>query len=623
MSGHSMRHGEDDGTVGERQRAYITARAAGGAALVSLESVPVHESSQNFPRQIRLFSDGCVASLRQLSESVHEAGSLLSLILWHGGPNVSHFGRGPAWAPSPIPAPGSGEVAKAVSVEEIATVIDAYASAARRSRQAGLDAVEVQLSSNYLLGSFLSPLLNQRDDAYGGSFEKRLRIVLEVLSAVREALQGKLALGVRISLDHGMAGELNFAQDRALRVLTRLAEEGLADWVSVLSGSAYARGVSIPTMDQPRGFLGEAAREVRQTVGLPTILAGRIRTPQEAETLLAKGHADIIALARPLIADPEWVNKAVAGQEARIRPCISCNQGCLGFNLRNKPGTCVVNPDAGHEFARRAQRTPKAARTVAVVGGGPAGLEAARVAAERGHRVRLYEARSELGGELALAAAAPDRGELAEAIAWWARELERLEVVIELEARLDEPPTGVDRVIWATGAKPSQLQVRRRRPQLLNGIPGADALAHGRDLMARNAPPSGHVLVVDEEGNWPSISLAEWLAAKPAVTQVDVVTPTVDWGAPELYLSAELGALSKRLEDNRIRVRTRCLVDRVEESSVLTQSGDWLGPFDHIVLATGTTAHQAPSGVSAVGDCVAPRGIWAAVNDARGLARTL
>lgn len=623
LSGHSMRHGDPDGTVGDRQRAYIAARAAGGAGLVSLESVPIHESSQNFARQIRLFSDRCIPGLSELSNQVHEAGSRLSLILWHGGPNVSHFGRGPAWAPSPIVAPGTGEVAKAISLEEIATVVSAYGSAARRCHDAGLDAVEVQLSSNYLLGSFLSPMLNQRDDVYGGSFDNRLRIVLEVLTRVREALQGRLALGVRISMDHGMEGDLNFGRERALQVLARLSAEGLADWVSVLSGSAYARGVSIPTLDQPRCFLQDAAREVRDAVSLPTVLAGRIRTPEEAETLLANGYADIVAMARPLIADPEWVNKAAAGQDSRIRPCVSCNQGCLGFNLRNKPGTCVLNPDAGQEFLLQDNGPAQATKTVAVVGGGPAGLETARVAAERGHRVKLYEATRVLGGDLALAAAGPGRSELGFAIEWWAHELERLGVEIALGTPLDASPEGFDRVVWATGADPSQLHVRRRRPHLFDGIPGTNGLPHGRQLMARNEVPAGHVLVIDEEGGWPSISVAEWLATRPEVTAVEVATPAAEWGAPELHLSAELGSLARRVDDHRIRVHTGTLIDRVEGPRVHAHSGNWLGPFDQIVLATGTSARDVPEGAAAVGDCVAPRGLWAAVNDARGLARAL
>lgn len=625
MSGHSMRHGEADGTIGERQHQYILARAEGGAALVSLESLPVHESSVNFPNQIRLFTDSVIPGLTYLSDAVHEAGSLLSAILWHGGANVSHYGRGPALAPSPLPAPGSGEIPKEITLREIRDVVEGYRSAASQCKQAGLDAVEVQTASNYLLGSFLSPVLNRRTDAYGGSFEARLRIVIEVLESVKDAVGGTLAVGVRTSLDHGIGQGDEYGPALAIRILQALVDRQLVDWVSVMSGSAYSRANTIPPMHVPPAFLSEESAAVREALqGTPVVVAGRIRKPADAEQILENGQADVIAMARSWIAEPDWISKAASGREEQIRPCMSCNQGCLGFNLRNKPGTCVVNPVAGREFEYAAIRKSKVAKHIAVIGGGPAGMEMARVSALRGHRVTLFEQRELLGGAMRVAATAPHRGEIMRPIRWWERELSRLGVAVELGSRIETSPEGMDHVAWAIGAKPSQLMVTRRRPDWRNGIPGSDRLTHGRDALEQKMRYRGKMLIVDEEGAWPAISIAEWLASQPAVTEVTVVATAAEWGAPALELTAELSDVRSRVGKAGIEVLTGRTIDQIRSDNVVDVSdSSSLGPYDDILLCTGATARSVPIDDHAIGDCVAPRGMWAAVHDAALLARRL
>lgn len=624
MSGHSMKHGEADGTIGDRMIGYFSARAAGGAALVSLESIPVHESSHNFDRQIRLFSDDCLPGLKRLAKSVHEHGSKVSAILWHGGPNVSHFGRGPSFAPSPIPAPGTGEIAKEMTVGDIWSVIEGYRKAATRCLEAGFDAVEIQTASNYLLGSFLSPVLNRRKDRYGGSEKNRRRFVIEVLETVREAVDGRLAVGVRTTVEPVVDDGSESIKDVSLRTMEELKARGLIDWVSLINGSAYSRGTSIPTMDLPRAFMANHAARFRSSLGIPVIMAGRVRRPLEAESLLSDSKVDVIAMARSWIVEPDWIKKTELGQEDRIRPCISCNQGCLGFNHRNKPGTCVVNPIAGREFSFPALTPARVSKRIAVIGGGPGGLETARIAALRGHKVTLYEAQKTLGGSMRLAGTAPYREEILNPIKWWEQELTRLGVDIGLNRNVSsDEDLHADEVVWAIGGQASQLAVLRRRPTLIDGIPGADTLPHGRDVLKGIASVKGKILIIDEEGAWPTISLAESINADPEVSEVTVATPAGQWGLPDLHMTAEIGSAMDRIQASKINVLENTTVASVQGNLAKTTDGRELGPFDDIVLATGTTASPVPTQDHAVGDCVSPRGIWAAVHDAVLLARSL
>ncbi len=654
MSGHGMLL--TDTLVNDHHVAYAARRARGGAALIGLQSEPVHRTGHHYAeRHLALYSDEVVPGLARLADAVHAEGSKVSQILWHAGLNVPYREGVPAWAPSAVPSPGLGEVPKPMTRAEIREVVRAYAAAARRCREAGFDAVEVQTASNYLLGSFLSPATNRRSDEYGGSLENRLRIVVEVLEAVREAAGPGMAVGVRTGAGWLIPADLaHYDADYAVQVMGPLAARGLVDWVSVTVGSHYSFDQIIPPMAVPRGNAVEAAAVLKAALGVPIVVAGRIRTPEEAERVLAEGKADVVAMARTWIADPDWLVKVRRGDEARVRPCVSCNQGCIGTVMRGAHGTCVVNPVAGNE-ARLGEPQPAQGRQrVAIVGGGPAGLEAARVAAERGHAVTLYEAQTRLGGEWRLAGEAPGRSELLEAIAWWERELVALGVTVRLAERVADPAAlDADAVVLATGAQASQLAVWRFRPTLDDGIPGAVGLPHGRAVLAGLARVSGSVLVIDEEGGWPAVSLAETLAADAEVTSVTVVTTLPGLGVPELNYSLETALVGARVAAAGITVRAGAFVERVDRAggdgraagsggSVQLLGGGSLGPFDAIVLSTGASspelaetvatlrapgaeAHppQGSPAIWAIGDAVAPRGFWAATSDGNRVAREI
>ncbi len=629
MSAHGMGLGAGGPGVSERYHAYLLERAQGGAALIGMESAPVHASTFSRSLVIRLYEDGCIPSLRSLADDVHRAGSRLSITLWHGGHKDGAL-RGPySVAPSPIPNM-AGEVPKEITRREIRELVAAYGAAAARCRAAGLDCVEVQTATDYLLGSFLSPALNHRSDEYGGSRENRARIVREVLTAVREAAGDAMAVGVRCSARHDIPGAIvDYTLEESIAAMSHLDGLGLVDYVSVMAGSGWSEGVSIPALHHPRACLATEARAFRQALRVPVFVAGRIRTADEAEQLLARGDADVVAMARSWIADPQWARKLQQGHASQVRPCMSCNQGCVGSVFRGMPGTCVLNPRAGREldWPTRASATHGARRpTLAVIGGGPAGLETARLAAIRGHAVTLYEAEAVLGGQWRLAAATPRRGELGLPLRWWADELQRLGVDVRLGARVDaaSPPTA-DRIVWATGARPAQTAVWRLRPYLFDGIPGASTATHGRDLMAAGGAVAGNVAVVDEEGGWAALSLVAWLAAEPAVSTVTVLTTEGAFGESTVAVSFESGALQplrQAIATGRIKVIPKTSVQTIAITHVTTVAGDRLGPFDRVLLSTGTAARSVPEGAAAVGDCVTPRGLWSATSDAARLVET-
>lgn len=626
MSAHGMGYSEGRSGVSERLHDYVLARARGGAALVGTESAPVHESSTNSILRINLFSDEVVPSLAKLADAVHGVGGKISLVLWHGGHVVS-FAEGAkqaAVAPTPIPNLNR-EVPRELNNREIKELVKAYGMAARRCRSAGLDAVEVQTATSYLLGSFLSPAMNHRTDEYGGSRQNRIRLVQEILSEVREAAGGEMAVGVRTSSSHHIPGApVDYDLDESVAAMKALADDGLVDWVSVLSGSRWAPAETIPPMSWKRMQLSEEGRRFKKELSVPVIIAGRIRTPEEAEELIRDGCADVVAMARTWIAEPEWANKAEAGRRSSIRPCMSCNQACAALVYAGHPGTCVLNPTAGRERELPPPTPATKSRSIAVVGAGPAGLEAARVAAEAKHRVTLYEATSQLGGEMRIAAEAPYRQEMQPALDWWESELKRLGVEIKLETFVSEDSLPqADTVFWAVGASPGHTQVWRLRPWLREGIPGSNGLPHGREILTGERSVSGRILVIDEEGGWPAISLVETLAARRDIKKISVTTTEEKWGAAALAMTRELPDVSTRIAALGVEVRHATTVAEIDGKMVVTTAGEKIGPFDDIVLSLGQIAGSIPEGVTAIGDCLAPRGIWAATADAARSARQI
>ncbi|MBK6598124.1 MAG: NAD(P)-binding protein [Proteobacteria bacterium] len=620
MSAHGM--GLGDGVVGvsDRYRAYLVTRAAGGAAMVGIESSPVHPTTVSRSLVVRLDRDSVIPSLARLADEVHAVDSKLAITLWHGGHKDTALRMPYTVAPSPIPNM-MGEVPRELTKREIADIVRGYGAAAKRCRTAGLDCLEVQTATDYLLGSFLSPALNHRLDEYGGALENRARIVVEVLEAVRAAAGPGIAVGVRTSACHAIPNApIDYTTEESIAAMSLLAERGLVDYVSIMAGSAWAEGASIPTVDYPRAPLASVAARFKQALQVPVFVTGRIRTAAEAESILANKQADALAMARTWIAEPGWLNKIAARREAEIRPCFSCNQGCVGHVFRGIPGTCVINPRAGNEHLLRLPQRRDRAATVAVIGAGPAGLETARLAAENGFAVTLYEAGDQIGGQWRLAASVPQRAELGLAIDWWQAELSRLGVTIRLntQVELDEPPA-TTHVIWAIGAASAQTAVWRFRPWLRGGIPGGERCVQARDVLAGTAAVRGHVAVIDEEGGWPSLTLVAKLLATPTVSKVTVLTTERSWGTSATATTFEASVLHALLQSgqDRLHVKSGFIVQSIDlNNNKYSFNGGTSSEFELVILSTGTAARAVPEDALAVGDCVAPRGLWAATSDA-------
>jgi 2,4-dienoyl-CoA reductase-like NADH-dependent reductase (Old Yellow Enzyme family) len=626
MSAHGMGLGYGSRGISDQLHTYLVARARGGAAMIGTESAPVHPSTVSRSLGIRLYEDDVIPSLARTAEAIHEAGSRMEITLWHGGHTDSFIRAGHSLAPSPIPNK-LGEVPKAISRAEIRELVSAYGAAARRCRLAGLDSVLLQTATNYLLGSFLSPTLNHRTDEYGGCFENRTRIVREVLEQVREAAGDRMAVGIRTSVRHQIAGAANdYDVEESLACMKSFTEAGLVDYVSLMSGSDWAPSEQIPIMASPRVHLGREGTAFKQALAVPVFIAGRIREPEEVEQIIVDGVADVVAMARTWIAEPDWLRKIRDGSVAQLRPCTSCNQSCVSFVFRGLPASCMLNPSAGRELELPDPKPAVKPKRIAVIGGGPAGMEASRVLALRGHRVSLHEEQPHLGGQMRLAALAPHRGEMRPALDWWEQELRRLQVNIQLGRRVS--PEGaatlsVDAVVWAIGAEPGRTAIWRLRPYLRDGIPGTDPLPSGRDVLAGRVEVAGRVLVIEEEGGWPAVSLVDTLVSAKKVETVTVTTPERSLAEAELSLTWELASVTERMRAAGVRVLATTMVDAVSDGKARTSDGETLGPFDHIVMSTGTAARQVPEGSLAIGDCVAPRGIWAATSDAAHLARRL
>lgn len=494
----SMHLGLESEPSGEALAAFYAERARGGAALIVTGGSAVSREGAGGRHYSFINEPQDEPKLRRAARAVHDAGGRIALQLFHAGRYGSpeYFGLEPV-APSAVPSRFSRCTPRAMSGEDIARTLDDFARGARRARELGFDAVELMGSEGYLLNQFLSPLTNQRDDEWGGDFERRGRFPLAVVDAVRGAVGHAYPVIYRLSGADLMPGSTTEEETQAFA--RELARHG----VDAIELGVGWHESSVPTVQlyvSPGAWVRCAAR-IKVAVGaMPVVASTRIPTLALAESVLAAGHADFISLARPFLADPALVAKARAGHSDRINLCIACNQACIDRSLRDLEVSCMVNPRAGHEWewpqpaadeARAAATSGTAGgrRAFAVIGGGPAGLEAARTLAEAGARVVLYESQQELGGQFRLASRIPGKADFARTVAYFERELQHLGAEIRLGRRIDaDSAAELDEyagVIVASGVVPKaielpgvELPIVRAYPQaLLEPLAGAGPVA--------------------------------------------------------------------------------------------------------------------------------------------------
>ena len=406
--------------------AYYAERARGGAAVITMEAMATHPTTQPYKGKAFAFDPRMVPEYQKLADAVHVYDTLLLSQPWHRGRQTNGVTNGlPVWAPSAVPCGVYREMPHVMTASDINEIIGGYRLSARYSREGGLDGVEVHgMSHGYLLNQFLSPATNFRQDNFGGSLVNRMRIVTEILEATRAEIGPEMIMGMRLNSDDGHEGGLG--PDEWTDIAREFEATGLIDYISFSHGTYINRMLIYPTAPEKHGFQLDATSQIKSKLNLPVVGVGRITTPEEAETWLSQGKCDFVGMARALVADPKWAQKSLSGESDTIRPCVGANW-CMSRIFAQAPLGCIHNPAAGQELDLDEYNLPpvEKKKKVAVVGGGPAGMRASWTLARRGHQVTLFEARTELGGQVRWWAQAESRHELIGIISWLQDRIER------------------------------------------------------------------------------------------------------------------------------------------------------------------------------------------------------
>lgn len=624
---HGAAFGEKGG-ITDRYIRYHEEKAKGGCAMVMMfGSSSIHPTSANDWGEVNNWDDSIIPQYRLMSEAIHRHGAYcVSQISHRGRRGHSWYSGVPLWAPSDTREERHREWPHVMTKREIREVIDAWASAAVRLKKGGFDGCDIPFYGGHLIENFLSPVSNRRADEYGGSRDNRLRLAREVLQAVRDAVGRDFIVGVRHSGDHFVPGGLT--KEDLLEVARRIDALGLADYW-IVSGSTTEtlryEAMVTPSLYHPLGLYNDFAALTRTAVRVPVIVAGRIVTPEQAEVALATGVCDLVGMTRALIADPEMPKKAQEGRLEDIRMCVGASEGCIGRLRQGKAISCVHNPVIGREAELAEIHRAGRPKRVVVIGGGVAGLEAARMAALRGHRVALFEAAPALGGQVLAAAAAPKREGLASIASWLAGQVRKHGVDVRLNAPAEPAQIlaqSPDAVIIATGATP-------RLPE----IPGA-GLPHvttAVDVLLRRVVAGKRCVVVDEDGHYAAPTTADFLAQQGCevtlISRYFMAGEDIDEGVrSDLYA---------RLYKQGVRIEPLTMAIEVVPGGVRTRhtfsDAEAVLSAEAVVMAFGGRAndrlyHELDGMIpelKLVGDAYSPRRIHDAILDGTRAARAL
>ena len=616
-----------DGHVTDRLVAYHAARAKGGVGLIIVQVSGVHETARYTAHMLMATEDAAIPGYARLATAVHAHGARIMGQLFHPGREIMETDDGTApvaWAPSAVPNSRFRVMPMPLTQAMIDEIVAGYASSARRLQQAGFDGCEIVASHGYLPAQFLNPAVNRRDDAYGGSLENRLRFTLQVAQAIRAAVGPDFTVGLRISGEERDTEALEPAETiAACRML-----DPHVDFFHVIAGNSATLSGAIhivPPMFYEAGYTAPFGAQVTRAVSKPVIVTGRINQPQVAESILASGQAAMCGMTRALICDPDMPTKAQTVPDD-IRACIGCNQACIGHFHRGYPISCIQFPETGRELTLAARKTPTTSpRRILIAGGGPAGLKAAAVLAERGHRVTLHEAAAQLGGQALLAQLLPGRAEFGGIITNLAHEARRAGATI----RLNSPVTRAlveaeapDAVIIATGARPHWPEIATE------GAHVVDAWA----VLRGTANPGGRVVVADWRGDWIGMGLAEKLARDGCAVRLHVEGIAAGESLP-FYVRDEMVARLHRLG---VTIHPYSRLFGADAGTVYfthSASGDPVlaEETDTLVLAQGHDSDRKladdlagwPGAVHVIGDALTPRSAEEAVLEALGLGVTM
>ncbi|MFV9502950.1 MAG: mycofactocin system FadH/OYE family oxidoreductase 2 [Oscillochloridaceae bacterium umkhey_bin13] len=628
FSAHLTNYAEDY-LPSERHVAYYRERAIGGAGLIITEEHSVHPTDHPYEKLIHAFHPAVIPGYQRITRAVHQAGAhILAQINHNGQQGSGMFTRLPVWGPSSVADPLFREVAKAMEPDDLQATIQGYAQVARHTQLGGFDGIELQCSHSSLVRQFLSRATNRRDDAYGGSLENRVRLLREIIAAIRQAVGRDYVIGVRLCGDELIPDGIVLEETVATAQI--LEQDGLIDYINTSIGSATSTLFMIEaSMHIPPGYALFIAAALRKAVRLPVIGVGRIKDPVQAERVLAEGHADLVGVVRAQIADPEWARKAREGNVEAIRLCLSCNQECVGRMGFNRWLGCIETPATGRERewgVGTLKLTPKGKRVV-VVGGGPAGLKAATVAAQRGHQVTVLERADQPGGQVNTAIKVTNRAEFGDLVRNLLHEVSGLGIEVRTgvtatpELILAERP---DAVVIATGSQPNR-----------QAFPGADSpgVYDVADVLEGRAQIGQRVLLVDTLGFHEATSTAEFLAEQGC--RVEVITQTLYVGQ-DLGITLDLEHWYRRARKLGIRTTpdyTVLWIEPGQVNAIHNYSGQQraFGQLDTIVLAVPRRAdaslYRALKGqvrlLHRIGDAVAPRRAHAAIIEGERIGRLI
>jgi len=599
-----------DNLVNEQLIAYHQARAEGGVGLIILQVAGVHDSARYTSHVLMATDDACIEGYRRLAVSCHAHGTLVLSQIFHPGREIMESSDGllaVAYSASAVPNERFRVMPRALDQAMIDEIVAGYGAAAGRLYQAGLDGVEVVASHGYLPAQFLNPRLNQRSDHYNGDLHQRLRFLREVIDAVRVNTDEHFIIGLRISADE--RDPQGLTEDESLAAVQALQPS--LDYVHVVAGTSASLGGAIhivPPMAIEAAYLAKEAGAFKSQLEIPLFVTGRINQPQEAEQILARGQADVCGMTRALICDPQMPNKAQANRSDDVRACIACNQACIGHFHKGLPISCIQHPETGRELQYGQVQPTTLRKRVMIAGGGPAGMKAAAVAAERGHDVTLYEASAQLGGQVLLAQLLPRRSEFGGASTNLQREMELSGVKVVRNTRVDRVLVERERpdlVIIATGAKPYWPAFERGDLQVVDAW----------EVLRNEVTLGSSVLVADWRCDWIGPGIAERLVRAGHQVQLAVNGTHCGENLP-LYVRDHLAGELHRLG---IPITPYARLYGCDDSAVYMQhtaSGEPI-MFEGIETLVLCQGHQSVDTLGEelqglvefrrIGDCLAPR----------------
>ena len=499
-----------EGCPTESMIAYHEAKAKGGAALTIIEAARVHPSGDSGRPAIRAYDPSCISGYKKLTAACHRYDCLVFGQLTHPGREMADLedGTSPvAYAPSAIPNERFHVMPRELSEDMIQEIVVGFKIAAQNLKKAMLDGIEIVASHGYLIGQFLNKNINKRQDRYGGNFENRHRILDEIIDAVKLGSSNDMLIGVRLSGDEKEFRGIELQE--TIKIVEKLTQNKKIDYINVTAGTSAGLAGSthiVPSMRFEAGYTTPLAKAIKGVTNKPVFVAGRINTPQIAEEALLNKAADMCGMTRALISDPQMPQKAESGRLDEITACVGCNQACIGHMLNGKPISCIQSPETGRELTFNKLKPPLKKRQILIIGGGPAGMKAATVAASRGHEVKLIEASSKLGGQINLAEKLPGRSEFGGITTNLANKLNRQNVEIKLNTKvsadfvMQEAP---EVVILATGGRSFE--------PIIEGRENAHVVTAWQILEGK-ANVGSRVAIADWRCDWVGLGLAELLA---------------------------------------------------------------------------------------------------------------